>query len=201
MDVGLGADLKEAMTSDQPLISQVIKGLTAKVQLCLLSNFKSAILDLLKDDEHQKIASSLFTISPALLLQIGGSVNVQFDDYNEIKDHPVFAPLMANFNELFEGMLENNPEELIERRFDLEGKEDTEGKSPHYKQLICVVKGYNTCMDALKNLGGTVELDICLPDYAATVRLSLKGTAVGKVLTLLMSHLFFDKLNEELEDE
>ena len=44
-------------------------------------------------------------ISPIILLTLNGKVDLNFEDYDEVKELPMMEPFLANFNQLFEGAL------------------------------------------------------------------------------------------------
>jgi hypothetical protein len=76
------------------------KGFSFEARLELIANLKKVIFDLLKDPEviESDLAPFLMGISPIILLTLNGEVDLNFDDYDEIKDLPMLEPLMANFN-------------------------------------------------------------------------------------------------------
>ena len=43
----------------------------------------------------------LIMIVPAFVFGITGKVDIEFDDFEEISEHPMAAPAMATFSELF----------------------------------------------------------------------------------------------------
>jgi hypothetical protein len=61
-------------------------------------------------------------ISPVLLLTLNGNIDLNFEDYEEIKDLPMMEPFLANFNQLFEGALGQDLETLLsgDERINLE---------------------------------------------------------------------------------
>ena len=176
-------------------MSHLVKGLTAKLQLCLVSNLKQAILDILKDDEHQKIAGALMQISPIFLLAVNGNVNIKFDEYNDISEHPVFAPGMANFNELYEGMMESDPSEIMGKRVDTEMREtDDPEEKEKFDQLKAIAECFNSIADCMEDLGETFEVDISAPDYCLSTRFALHCSGVGKALSLFGMSKICDKI-------
>ena len=47
--------------------------------------------------------------APALLFSLNGNLRLDFDDFEEIEEHPMAAPLLATFSQLFEGVMETSP--------------------------------------------------------------------------------------------
>ena len=161
-----------------------------------MTNLKSVILELLKDDENQKIAGTLMMLSPALLLSLNGSIEINFDDFNDISDHPVFAPAMANFNELYEGMMESHPDEVMAKRVTTEmiETEDPEEKAK-FDKLKKAAECFNSIADTMGDLGDSFEIDLSFPIWCLSSRISLKSSGVGKVVSLLL----MNKIGELLE--
>lgn len=50
--------------------------------------------------------------APIAMMQFTGSVNIEFDSFEEIEEHPMAAPAMATFEQLFEGFAESTPAEV-----------------------------------------------------------------------------------------
>ena len=96
----LGTSISDILKSESPLIEELCKGFSLEARLELIANLKKVIFDLLKDSEvvESDLAPFLMGISPIILLTLNGQVDLNFDDYEEIKDLPMLEPLMANFN-------------------------------------------------------------------------------------------------------
>ena len=52
-------------------------------------------------------------MGPVFMLGLSGNVNFKFDDFDEVKDHPMAAPALVSFSDLFESMLGFAPGEVV----------------------------------------------------------------------------------------
>jgi len=54
---------------------------------------------MLKSDngEEQEIGQKLMLIAPAFIFGINANMNIEFDDFEEVAEHPMAAPAMATF--------------------------------------------------------------------------------------------------------
>jgi len=57
--------------------------------------------------------------APAFIFGINGNMDIEFDDFEEIAEHPMAAPAMATFEQLFEGLLEDTPDSYMTKKLDL----------------------------------------------------------------------------------
>ena len=69
----------------------------------------------------------LMMIVPAFVFGINGKVDIEFDDFEEISEHPMAAPAMATFSEFFQNLTSNTPDSWINKKIDREQfSEETE---------------------------------------------------------------------------
>jgi len=47
-------------------------------------------------------------------------MDLDFDDFEEIEEHPMAAPALATFEQLFEGMMEQSPSDIANKSLSLE---------------------------------------------------------------------------------
>jgi len=57
-----------------------------------------------KSEEHAEKIGPAMMAAPVFMIAVNGKVNIKFTDIDEIESHPMAAPLMATFEQLFEGM-------------------------------------------------------------------------------------------------
>ena len=62
--------------------------------------------------------------APAFLFGINANMDIAFDDFEEIAEHPMAGPAMATFEQLFEGLMEDAPEAFLNKKFDLSDCEE-----------------------------------------------------------------------------
>ena len=124
IQVALGADLKSILSEEEketPLLKHLSKGFKVSSQVTLVSNLKKAISEMLKSDieEEQELGQMLMMGAPAFIFGINANVNIDFDDFEEVAEHPMAAPAMATFEQLFEGLMEEGPDSFINKKLDL----------------------------------------------------------------------------------
>lgn len=108
------------------MLKHLAKGFKVATQVSLISNLKKAISEMLKseDEGEQQLAQKLMLVAPAFIFGINANMNIEFDDFEEIAEHPMAAPAMATFDQLFEGMLEDAPDSFLTKKLDLSGCEE-----------------------------------------------------------------------------
>ena len=61
--------------------------------------------------------------APLLLFQLTGNMQLEFDDFEEIEEHPMAAPVLATFAQLFEGVLEQSPSDVASKTLNFDSIE------------------------------------------------------------------------------
>ena len=127
--VSLGTSIKSILSEEDketPLLKHLAKGFAVSTQVSLVSNLKKAISEMLKSDSEEEVelAQKMMLVAPAFIFGINANMNIEFDDFEEIAEHPMAAPAMATFEQLFEGMLEEAPESFMGKKMDLTGCEE-----------------------------------------------------------------------------
>jgi hypothetical protein len=142
----LGASLKDMLSGEEPLLAQLNKGLKLKVAVDVMANFKKVIFAVLKDPALGEVLGPFaFILAPIVLLQMNASLNLTFDDFEELKELPMMEPLLANFGQLFEGISGSDVETLTSERItEYDGEE-----VPAY--LKRAVEAQHTLFDILQN--------------------------------------------------
>ena len=72
--------------------------------------------------EHDNINAMVVALSmfaPAMMLSLNANVDINFEDFDDIKNHPMAGPAMMSFSELFEGMLGMNVDEVKATRLNV----------------------------------------------------------------------------------
>ena len=74
----LGASVEDVCLSGKPLIDFVEMGAKVSLKMTLVSNFRSAIMEILKNDPDNKVANILMTMVPLAMCQLNGEIDVKF---------------------------------------------------------------------------------------------------------------------------
>ena len=73
-------------------------GFNFKAELTLVANMKKVIAKMLKDEKiSKKHRNRLSFLLLTFILKLNGKINVNFDDFSDVKDHPVVEPFMHTF--------------------------------------------------------------------------------------------------------
>ena len=105
LKLALGASAQQILEeTDTPLLKHLQKGFRASADIKIVSNLKNAISELTKseDPEEQEAGNAFLKIVSVFLLSITGKVSLDFDDFDEIADHPMAEKFMVSFEKLFE---------------------------------------------------------------------------------------------------
>ena len=105
------------------------------------------------------------------MVGVSGSLDIEFDDFDEIKEHPMAAPALVNFSDLFEGMVGSSKEEalaLLEKKGDVEKAlaEAPAEDDRHAESKKLALEALLLGLDLVENLGedGLFETKTLLPD-------------------------------------
>jgi hypothetical protein len=109
----LKASIKDIWESNVPLAENISQGMQAGLELNLVANLKTAILQGLESEESQQYAMVLGMAAPVFMLGLNANVNLTFDDFDSIKSHPMAGPGMVSFSDLFEGVLGQSKEDAL----------------------------------------------------------------------------------------
>jgi hypothetical protein len=118
----LGTSVEEILESKESITMSLLKdGFKASTSQCLVSYFNRVLVELTKT-EDEKINGALMAVgmfSPALMLSINANVDLEFEDFDEILNHPMAQPMLVAFEQIFEQL--NAPaglDELKAAKFD-----------------------------------------------------------------------------------
>jgi len=87
-------------------------------------------------------------ISPAFMFGVSGNLDVTYDDFDELKEHPLAAAAMVNFTDLFESMAGRSKEDvaaMLSKKDELQKKKDDS------------IPGKNIAIDLLCDIITTLE--------------------------------------------
>jgi len=122
--------------------------------------------------------------APAFIFGINANMDIDFDDFEEIAEHPMAAPAMATFEQLFEGIMEEAPSEYLNKKMDLSSC-DTQEKHKNSMnivndliELVCDFedpKFNNICIKVSStNVPVSVDIDLKSDGLGSGIKLALK---------------------------
>lgn len=188
-DLEFATSLKDVISKDEALISQLINGFKFKVNLDVLSNFKKIIFEILKNPDMMEAMGPLaMGLAPVLMLQLNAKIDLDFDSFDELKDLPMFEPLLANFAQLFEGIIGSDVETMLTDRIELQEGQDLN------KHLKLIIEFMHTMFDVCQNMAteGKVELAASFPNVAS-LNLDISSEDLGKAILLGLRSTFYEK--------
>jgi hypothetical protein len=106
----LGIDAEEILTSEKPLLEQAMKGFSATGEVAFLKNIKKAIAKEFEGAEGpgEEIAQMLGMAGPAFGFSSNTSMELEYDDFEDIKEHPMAGQLLMSLDQLTTGMLQKS---------------------------------------------------------------------------------------------
>jgi hypothetical protein len=95
MSLDFGTRLKDIVLNEKPLFDVIENGAKASLKLTLVSNIRSAVMEILKNHEEmpRKISTALMSMIPLAMCQLNGEIDVTFSDFDEVRNHPMCEEL------------------------------------------------------------------------------------------------------------
>lgn len=106
--VVLGIDAEELLTSEKPILEQAMKGFSVNAEFAFLKNIKKAIQKEFEGSGNGKITEILGMTGPAFGFSSNTSLELEYEDFDEIKEHPMAGQLLMSMDQLTTGMLQKS---------------------------------------------------------------------------------------------
>ena len=162
-----------------------------------------------ENEEEQQIAQQMMIAAPAFIFGINGNIGIKFDDFEEIAEHPMAAPAMATFEQLFEGLMEEAPDSFLNKKLDLsecEEPADVKEQMSMANEIIEAVCDLedpafnNICFKvAYADLPFSTDLDLHSASIGTGIKLALKAGLL-KMIAGKAEHIFDKELEEIYHD-
>lgn len=123
------------------------------------------------------------------MLQANLKLDLSFDDYNEINQMAMLEPFMANFSQLFEGMIGQDVDSILNGdRIEIEEGQELTG------QLKLVIEFFHTLFDVCQNMAdqGEMEVNASFPNLAS-LQANFKSEDLGKAIHLALRSTIYDQ--------
>jgi len=99
LKVVMGADAEEILTQDKPLLEHYLKGFSLTIDVVFLKKIKQALLTGLEGTKFgNDIKQGLIMGGPAFSLESNLSIELDFDDMEEIKAHPMASTVLVSLD-------------------------------------------------------------------------------------------------------
>lgn len=127
----MGADAEEILSSDKPLLEHYLKGFSVQIDVVFLKQIKKALLTGLEGTTiGGQIKDGLNMAGPAFSLNSNFSLELTFDDMEEIKAHPMASTVLVSLDQLLQGILGKDKETILKWQPDFSSV-DKEGLDKH----------------------------------------------------------------------
>ena len=97
MKVVLGIDAEEVLTSDKSLLEQAMKGFSATGEVVFLKNIKKALAKEFEGEDNA-MGQMLGMAGPAFGFSSNTSMELEYDDFETIKEHPMAGQLLMSLD-------------------------------------------------------------------------------------------------------
>jgi hypothetical protein len=182
-------------------------GFRAQVKSCLISNFARVIREMseTEDENIKDFLQGLGMYTPALMLQIATNVDLDFDDFDEILNHPLAEQLLLTFEQAFE--MVGAPAELTELMTANFNPKINETEMPDEILEQLRTAGALKIDDLTKlidNIGDQIQVNFSLPEHCISGSVDIKTQGLRKAITLgrgFAATMINKELEGVLEDE
>ena len=146
---------------------------------------KKVIATLLKDNQlSTKSHSRLKILLLSFLLKINGKVQVNFDDFDDVKDHPLMEPFMHSFQDVFEQHVGDTPDNSITNKISAQDSDSEVGL------FITQLNGLIDAMSATFEQGnGHTNIKIAAKDFPFAFDIDVESEELGKGCNLALKSI------------
>jgi hypothetical protein len=86
VDIELDTSISNILNGKDPILQQLNQGIKMKAALDVVSQFKTFIFACLKDESNpSSLVEMAVGMSPSVLLQTNAKIEVEYDDFEDIK--------------------------------------------------------------------------------------------------------------------
>jgi len=180
----LGSSIEKVMKSEEPLLKSLSEGFRVEAKTCIVSNMKRVFMEMAKSEEHAEMVGPAMFGAPVFMLALQGKVNINFTDFEEIESHPMAAPLMATFEQLFEGAIGRSADEFLEDQFDIEGI--PKGKDEQIDMVLMGVELHSMVMALVDDMphSPNVTITTAIPDLLICSEVEVRAPGLKEALQL-----------------
>lgn len=163
-----GVDAEEVINSDKPLLEHLNKGFKVEYELCFLRNIKKALMEGIKDQQTQEF---LKMMGPAFALSSNSSVDLTFDDFDEVREHPLANQMLISLSQIIEGAFGKSIDEALKYKPDF--------SSVAKSKLDKHIRSSEYCKDKMQTLNVLVAIANLLREFAQDFRIQVEGSLIG----------------------
>lgn len=106
----VGVDAEEVLYSEKPLLEHLMKGFRFTWELVFLKNIKKVLLEEVK---NSSLGEVLKMMGPAFALTSNSSVDLTFDDFDEIREHPHADNFCLSLDQIIQGAFGKSVKDML----------------------------------------------------------------------------------------
>ena len=188
-----GADAEEILTQDKPLVEHYLKGFSITLDVVFLRQIKKALMAGLEGTQMgDQIKEGLTMAGPAFALETNLSLELDFDDMEELKAHPMASTFMVSLDQLMQGILGKDRKTVMEWKPSFDEVENKEEFAKHMETSdYCKEKNKQLeLMQMIGELFADFDSDCCVDFKAGVFNLAsaeykVEGAGYGDLVNLM----------------
>ena len=122
-----------------------------------------------------------------------------FDDYEEIEEHPMAAPMLATFEQLFEGMLEQSPSDISNKVLSFEKLGDDTKQHRWYNSHSQLVDALNVASNFIGEISEEITVAVSNEDIPLSASFQVNSAGIGAAAKLAFSSFVVPKVAKDLK--
>lgn len=142
------------------------------------------------DEEDKELMKIAMLGSPLFLLGFSGKLDIVFNEYEEILEHPMLSKFMLSFSQVFEKLFEQKPDALAKKRLD-RGQIKLDENSYDYesmKNLVALIDLVNDAFDSFNSLDyetfDNINIKILNMNLPISAEINLNSKGLGNAIHL-----------------
>lgn len=207
LKVTLGADAEEILTSDKPILEHSLKGFCVQIDVVFLKKLKKALLSGFEGtDIGKSIKDGLMMGGPAFALNSNLSLDLTFDDMEEIKAHPMASTVLVSADQLLQGLLGVDKKAVQEWEPDFSSIDDKEEfdkfckENEYTQEMNEKMETYQLVSDMLKDFDKDCKINLSASVFdLGSVEYKIEGAGYGDLVHLLFNAITMGARNELAE--
>lgn len=149
----------------------------------LVSNLKSVLLKRIEDPSLQaNLKNILMYITPLTMFGVKANIDVSFDDYSSIEEHPMAQQALLSFDSIFGLVSGMSQEDLRNMPTEIGDEPDSEEQ----KEIWKILNGRNNILSFLANLADDKNLEVkfSVPNFLLSGKITIASAGLGNALDL-----------------
>jgi len=124
--------------------------------------------------------------APATMLSVNANIDLTFDDFDEVLEHPMAGPAQANFDQLFTPVTGHNWKDLIANtkiNKDLIPADDDSRRVTEARVIVGLFEEMSMLLSDLAN-EGDLRLELSVPAYGVVSKTNIRAPGLQQACVL-----------------